>query len=284
MNEGLEIQLPGRYTSDIIYVQDAALGKPATVNPPGPFRTRPAETKTDLLAAVVKLSWEPSANARGYRVFVAEGDDFRKPEIQRTVCVPTISLDMLAPGRKYFWKVEAVSHGGKRASDGGTMQFTVPKRPTIPGLTFASDLNPAKATVGADNPLRKDHNLYNKPIAIAGKVYPKGLWTHSFPDARPADVVFDVAGKGFAMFAADAGLDDASGGGSVAFQVLVEGQVKATSPVLLPRKTHRFRVDVSGAKEVTLRVLNGGDGYSCDHAAWGLARFLQPGVKDPFGD
>jgi hypothetical protein len=86
------------------------------------------------------------------------------------------------------------------------------------------------------------------------------------------------------MFAADAGLDDASGGGSVAFQVLVEGQVKATSPVLLPRKTHRFRVDVSGAKEVTLRVLNGGDGYSCDHAAWGLARFLQPGVKDPFGD
>jgi len=284
MGKGLEIQLPGRYTSDIIYVQDAALGKPATLNPPGPFHARPAETKTDLVAAAVKLSWEPSANARGYRVFVAEGADFRNPVVQRTVCVPAISLDTLAPGRKYFWKVEAVSHGGKRESASGTMCFSVPERPKIPGLAFASDLNPVKTTVGADNPLRKDHNLYNKPIAIAGKVYPKGLWTHSFSDARPADVVFDVAGKGFAVFSADVGLDDASGGGSIAFQVLVDGQVKAASPVLTPRTMHSLRVDVRGAKEVTLRVLNGGDGYSCDHAAWGLARFLQAGVKDPFGD
>jgi hypothetical protein len=30
-----------------------------------------------------------------------------------------------------------------------------------------------------------------------------------------------------------------------------------------------------------LRVGNGGDGYSCDHAAWGLARFIDSGAKDP---
>jgi hypothetical protein len=83
------------------------------------------------------------------------------------------------------------------------------------------------------------------------------------------------------VFATDVGLDDASGGGSVAFQVLVDGQVKAASPILMPRKVHKFRVDVAGAKEVTLRVLNGGDGFTCDHAAWGLARFLEPGVMDP---
>lgn len=33
--------------------------------------------------------------------------------------------------------------------------------------------------------------------------------------------------------------------------------------------------------EVTLRVLNGGDGYTRDHAAWDLARFLQAGAADP---
>ena len=42
-----------------------------------------------------------------------------------------------------------------------------------------------------------------------------------------------------------------------------------------------FRVDVTSAKEVTLRVLNGGDGYNCDHAAWGLARFVERGASDP---
>lgn len=109
----------------------------------------------------------------------------------------------------------------------------------------------------------------------------KGLWTHSFPDGRPADVVYHVAGQGYAALAADVGLDDASGGGSIEFQVLVDGKIKAQTPVLLPRKMHKIRVDVAGAKEITLRVLNGGDGYSCDHAAWGLARFLKAGTKDP---
>ncbi len=41
-----------------------------------------------------------------------------------------------------------------------------------------------------------------------------------------------------------------------------------------PGQMHQFRVDVAGGKEVILRVLNRGDGDTCDHAAWGLARFL----------
>ena len=32
--------------------------------------------------------------------------------------------------------------------------------------------------------------------------------------------------------------------------------------------------------QVTLRVLNGGDGYSYDQAVWGLARFLESGSTD----
>jgi hypothetical protein len=69
---------------------------------------------------------------------------------------------------------------------------------------------------------------------------------------------------------------------TVQFQVLVDGQKRAESPLLLPKKVHELVVDLGGAKEVTLRVLNGGDGYSYDHAVWGLARFLKAGTKDPF--
>ena len=63
--------------------------------------------------------------------------------------------------------------------------------------------------------------------------------------------------------------------------MLVDGVVKVQSPVLRPREVQRLRVDVTGAKQLTLRVLDGGDGYSSDHAAWGLARLVEPGASDP---
>jgi hypothetical protein len=146
---------------------------------------------------------------------------------------------------------------------------------------FLSDLPWVKANAGAENPVRRDVNYYGKPVAVDGAVYPKGLWTHAYPDATPADIVYDIAGKRFEWFKADVGLDDASGGGSVRFEVWVDGVKKAESPVLRPRQVHRFRVDITDAHEITLRVLNGGDGYACDHAAWGAARFVEPGVQDP---
>ena len=48
-----------------------------------------------------------------------------------------------------------------------------------------------------------------------------------------------------------------------------------------PKKSHELVVDLSGAREITLRVLNGGDGYGWDHAVWGLARFLKADTEDP---
>jgi endo-alpha-N-acetylgalactosaminidase len=63
--------------------------------------------------------------------------------------------------------------------------------------------------------------------------------------------------------------------------VLVDGQKKAESPIMRPKKSHELVVDLSGAREITLRVLNGGDGYGWDHAVWGLARFLKADTEDP---
>ncbi|MCY3022074.1 MAG: NPCBM/NEW2 domain-containing protein, partial [Planctomycetota bacterium] len=72
--------------------------------------------------------------------------------------------------------------------------------------------------------------------------------------------------------------------GSVQFQVLVDGQKKAETPVLRPRETRPLAVDVTGAKEIILRVLNGGDGYGWDQAVWGFARFIEDGAQDPMKD
>lgn len=198
MQKGLTLSLPEPYTSDLVFIQDASLGKPKL---PPPRKARPAEP--DLAA--------------------------------------------------------------------------------LKGVTFATEIPWVRATAGANNPIRKNRNYYGRAVAIAGKRLPKALWTHSFNDATPADIVFDVAGKGFVQFKAEVGLDDMSGGGSVLFQVLADGKLIAQSPVLRPRTAHSLQTDIAGAKEVILRVLNGGDDFTCDHAAWGLPRFIHAGAKDPLG-
>ena len=80
---------------------------------------------------------------------------------------------------------------------------------------------------------------------------------------------------------AEVGLDDASGGGSVEFEVLVDGELRGRSGVVRPGQRLPLEVDVAGANTVTLRVRNAGDGYMCDHAVWGLARFLTDPAHDP---
>jgi alpha-galactosidase len=179
--------------------------------------------------------------------------------------------------------VEAIGWGGKRWNEGGARTFTAPHLVALPGVTFVSEMQWVSSTAGANNTPYRDTNYLGKSITIGGKVYLKGVWTHSFNDTTPADIVLDVEGKGFGMFAAEVGLDDASGAGSVQFQVLVDGAVAGESPVLRPRERPSFRVPLEGARTVALRVLNGGDGYSCDHAAWGLARFIAAGSTDPLG-
>ncbi len=281
MGPGLAIRLPFQYTSDLVFLQDDSLGKPPGLEPPGPFRLKAAAVRGGVFSVAATFTWEPAEHARSYRLTVSDPAAPGKPLAAATVTRPSATLDRLPPQRELRWSVEAIGWGGRRGG-GPPGTFVTPRLSRPEGITFLSDMPWIKATAGADNPVRRDVNLYGKPISIAGKAYPKGLWTHSFPDATPADVVLDVGGKELAVFAADVGLDDASGGGSVEFQVLVDGKLKAQSPVLRPRTVHRFRVDVRGAREVTLRVLNGGDGYTCDHAAWGLARFLRAGTADPF--
>ncbi len=281
MSRGLSIRLPSPYASDLVFLQDEALGKPAGLDPPGEFRLKAAAVRAGMFSVSAELTWEPATHARSYRVTVVDPSAGGKTVAAATVSRPAVSLESLPPGRQLQWKVEAVSWGGVQGSAGQPGQLVTPRLHRPAGIAFLSDMPWKRATAGADNPVRRDVNYHGKPISIAGKPYPKGLWTHSFPDATPADTVYDVAGKPYALFKADVGLDDASGGGSVQFQVLVDGVKKAESPVLGPRQAHCFRVEIEGAKEVTLRVLNGGDGYACDHSAWGFARFTEKGVRDP---
>jgi hypothetical protein len=282
MGPGLAVTLSQRYTCDLIYLQDAVLGKPAGLEVPGAFQLGDVETSSDAFDVSARAAWTPSANARSYRVLVSDTPDFSTPPtLEKMVMGPSVSLAKLPPERNLYWKVQAVSWGGKTWNDGAPATFTTPKLQPVPGVTFVSDMDWAHSTAGAGNTVRRDTNYYGKATAVAGRPYPKGIWTHSFNDATPADVVISIAEQNFVRFVADAGVEDSAGPGSIRFQVLVDSVVQAESPIMRPGAVHRFSVGVTGAGEVTLRVLNGGDGYSCDHAAWGFARFIKAGADDP---
>ena len=233
-------------------------------------------------AALGDLARENPIAFEAGRVLIADTPQCQNPVIEKIVLVPSISLPALAPDHQFYWKVEAAGPGGARTNSGGTQSFRTPELAGMKGITFASDLAWLKATAGADNEVRRDKNYARRTITIDGKPYPKGLWTHAFNDGTPADIVYDIAGRNFVAFKAQVGLDDLGEHGSVQFQVLVDGEIKAESPVLRPHKIYSLVVDTTGAKRVTLRVLNGGDGYGWDHAVWALSRFAEPGAKDPF--
>ncbi|MGA2496398.1 MAG: NPCBM/NEW2 domain-containing protein [Tepidisphaeraceae bacterium] len=279
---GLAIRLSQHHTSDIIFIQDATLGRPEDLQEPGEFGLKNVKTASAPLSVSAELNWEESRNARLYRVTVGETPELTGAIIQETVALPSVVMRKLPPARKLYWKVEAISRGGTKANAGVSGTFTTPDI-LAKGIAFASDMKWIKATCGADNPVRRDVNLKNQPIRINGKVIEKGLWTHSFNDNTPADIVYDISGRKFTAFKATVGLDDLGEKGSVQFQVIVDGRQMAESPVMRPKKTQEIVVDVAGAREVTLRVLNGGDGYGWDHAVWGMARFIEAGTKDPLG-
>jgi hypothetical protein len=281
MQIGLTIRLPRPHTSDIIFIQDAALGKPRGLQEPTAFSLKSVKTTSHLLTVSAELNWEASKHARCYNVTVAETPELTPAIAYEVSTTPSILLPNLPGSRTFYWRVDALSRGGSRINDQPSGTFTTPAILSR-DVAFASDMQWTKATVGADNPVRRDKNLNGQTLKINGQPFGKGLWTHPFNDTTPADIVFDVRGKKFAVFKASVGLDDLGTQGSVQFQVLADGQKKAESPIMLPRNVHDLAVDVTGARESTLRVLNGGDGYSYDHAVWGLARFMEAGIKDPF--
>jgi len=281
MQDGVDVHLPSRYASDLIYIQDAALGRPDGLVVPGPFALESPVLEGDYFGAKAALSWRPADGAHGYRVMVSPDPSFESSAADLLVAGTGCSLTDSSPSQTYYWRVEAIGYGGKRFNEGGTATFLTPDTKPLKGIQFLSDCSWIRAQAGAENEVKRDRNYYDKAIEVGGREYPKGLWTHSFNDATPADIVFDLSSGVWRWFSSEAGVDSAASG-TVQFQVLLDDRLAAESPVMRAGQAHAFHVDLKGAARLTLRVLNGGDGYTCDHAAWAMARFVAEGASDPF--
>ena len=143
-----------------------------------------------------------------------------------------------------------------------------------------SDMPWVRSTCGYGRPeATRDGYLGGHWLCVAGFRNVKGIGTHAFAGATPADVVLDVAGRQVAVLKTQVGLND---NGAVQFQVLIDGKVKYQTHVMYYGAVEPISLDVTGAKEIVLRVLNdGGNGNYCDSVGWGYARFIQAGAEDP---
>ncbi|RYG46264.1 melibiase, partial [bacterium] len=108
-----------------------------------------------------------------------------------------------------------------------------------------------------------DKSISGKPITLGGERYEKGIGAHS-----PARLNLMV--ENALAFRATVGVDDAAGGkGSVEFLVEVDGEVRWRSGVMrIGDPPKPVGVDLRGAKTLSLRVTDGGDGNTYDHADW----------------
>jgi len=116
------------------------------------------------------------------------------------------------------------------------------------------------------------------PLSIAGRKYADGVGTHARSEFR-----LGLGGKG-RQFVAQVGVDDSAGGrGSVEFLVLGDGRVLWASGLMTGGQAAKpAAVDLEGVKTLELRVTDGDDGESDDHADWADARIeMKDGAGGP---
>ncbi len=127
--------------------------------------------------------------------------------------------------------------------------------------------------LGIDTTVRPPAAAGALPLQIAERTYSKGIGLHA-----NAEVTVSLDGR-YESFAAEVGvLPSDAAGGTVVFQVDVDGQRRYDSGVARQGEAPRqVQVAVTGAQQLTLRVTDAGDGILNDAANWAQARLVPPG-------
>ena len=135
---------------------------------------------------------------------------------------------------------------------------------TLPWVSATSGWGPIEKNMSNGELAAGDGHV----ITLDGIPYPQGLGVHA-----PSQIVYDLGGQCSGKFIADVGIDDEVGGGSVAFEVWLDGSRAFSSGIVTGQNARvPIALSVAGVHTLLLAVSDGGDGPSYDHADWGGAR------------
>ncbi|MEJ0091693.1 MAG: alpha-galactosidase [Limisphaerales bacterium] len=125
---------------------------------------------------------------------------------------------------------------------------------------------------------KADRSVAGKPLSIAGEKFSNGVGTHAASNFR-----VNLDGNA-TRFIAQVGVDDsADGKGSVEFIISGDGAILWKSGIMKGGQAAiPVDVDLTEVQTLGLRVTDGGDGASNDHADWADARIvLKDGAAKP---
>jgi hypothetical protein len=124
-----------------------------------------------------------------------------------------------------------------------------------------SDCKTESASVGWATPTV--NRLPGPPFVLesGGDLFAHGVYAHA-----PAAHLWKLGGK-WEIVSGEAGLAD-SNRGSVVFSIHVDGEKKWNSRTVKAGEKARYRVDLSGAAQIELRVEDAGDGKASDWGLW----------------
>jgi hypothetical protein len=207
------------------------------------------------------LSWE-AAGAVAYRVY-CNGDLLAQTG-------DSSLIDRGRPRGTWRYEVAAVDWQGRETArtPAGVFERTAPPRAKAEDA-WLDDLNPTLHEQDYGG-LERRRSVDQKPLAIDGKQFARGLGTHA-----NSQVQF-LLGNRYQRFEALVGVDDEKeGAGSVVFQVVVDGRKLFDSGVMRGKQpAKKVSVPLDGAEELLLIVTDAGDGINCDHADWAEARLI----------
>ncbi len=140
-------------------------------------------------------------------------------------------------------------------------------------MVFLSELEPVSREVGAVVtyawPTRFDTAVTGEPLRLNGRVYERGIGMHA-----PASVTWAL-GPDARLLVATLGLDDAAAdGGDCVFAVVVDGERRFERRIRAREAPVPCRVDLRGARRLTLTAEAGENLDIADHANWADARLI----------
>ena len=129
-------------------------------------------------------------------------------------------------------------------------------------------LNLSKMKQSAGTP-QVNRSIREKPLSIGGKRFTHGVGAHA------KSSLWCNLGGNSVRFLAFVGVDDAAGGGTLAFRVLADNREVFNSGVMkLGDAAKPIDLDLKGVAILGLLVDDAGDGIDCDHADWAEARLI----------
>lgn len=129
---------------------------------------------------------------------------------------------------------------------------------------------PDKVTQGYGT-LQRRQSVMERELIIAGKKFARGLGTHS-----NGSIIFNLPEGRFKKFKALVGRDDNIADGKISFEVWLDDKKVFDSGIMAKATPAKeVEIDVSGAKTLELRTLDGCDGITSDHGDWVNARLEQ---------